>query len=144
MRGCGGWSVLLLFAYGIRHVFVIIWLSNIGISIWAATWQNQENDCAPSEDSDQPGRPPSLIRVLAVRMKKVWVLSYPLSAERRLWSDWTDGWSEAWLGAQSLCWFCHVAVHLRKIDNCVFSLIYATESINAFPVLSLEPLCLCI
>ena len=24
--------------------------------------------CAPSEDSDQPGHPPSLIRVFAVRM----------------------------------------------------------------------------
>ena len=23
--------------------------------IWAATWQNQQNECAPSEDSDQPG-----------------------------------------------------------------------------------------
>ena len=37
--------------------------------------------CAPSEDSDQPGHPPSLIRVFAVRMKKVGVLSYPLSAQ---------------------------------------------------------------
>ena len=27
---------------------------------------------APSEDSDQPGHPPSLIRVFAVRMKKGW------------------------------------------------------------------------
>ena len=34
--------------------------------------------------------PPSLIRVFAVRMKKLWVLSYPLSAQRRLWSDWAD------------------------------------------------------
>ena len=40
--------------------------------------------CAPSEDSDQPGRPLSLIRALAVRMKKPWVLSNPLSAQRRL------------------------------------------------------------
>ena len=55
---------------------------------WAATWQNQQNDCAPSKDSDQPGHLPSLIRFLAVRMKKAWVLSYPLSAQRRLWSDW--------------------------------------------------------
>ena len=39
--------------------------------------------CAPSEDSDQPGHPPSLIRVFAVRIKKAWVLSYPLSARRR-------------------------------------------------------------
>ena len=40
--------------------------------------------CAPNEDSDQPGHLPSLIRVFAVRMKKVWVVSYPLSAQRRL------------------------------------------------------------
>ena len=40
--------------------------------IWAATWQNQQNECAPSEDSDQPGHLPSLIRVFAVRMKKPW------------------------------------------------------------------------
>ena len=40
--------------------------------------------CAPSKDSDQPGHPPSLIRVFTVRMKKAWVLSYPLSAQRRL------------------------------------------------------------
>ena len=40
--------------------------------------------CEPSEDSDQPWQPPSLIRVFAVRMKKAWVLSYPLSAQRRL------------------------------------------------------------
>ena len=56
----------------------------------AVTWQNQQNECAPSKDSDQPGHPPSLIRVFAVRMKKPWVLSYPLSAQRRLWSDWAD------------------------------------------------------
>ena len=45
------------------------------------------NECASSEDSDQPGHPPSLIRVFAVCMKKPWVLSYPLSAN---WSDWAD------------------------------------------------------
>ena len=52
---------------------------------WATSWQNQQNDCAPSEDSD----PPSLIRVFTVCMKKHWVLSYPLSAQQRLW---LDGW----------------------------------------------------
>ena len=46
--------------------------------------------CAPSEDSDQPGHPPSLISVFAVRMKKAWVSSYQLSAQRRLWLDWAD------------------------------------------------------
>ena len=38
----------------------------------------------PSEDSDQPGLLPSLIRVFNVHMKKPWVLSYPLSTQRRL------------------------------------------------------------
>ena len=57
---------------------------------WATSWQNQQCGCAPSQDSDQPGHPPSLIRVFAVRMKKPWVLSYLLSAQRRLWSDWAD------------------------------------------------------
>ena len=61
-----------------------------GAVIWAVTRQNQQNDCVPSEDSDQPGHPPSPIRVFAVRMKKAWVLSYPLSAQRRLWSDLVD------------------------------------------------------
>ena len=40
--------------------------------------------CSPSEDSGQLEHPPSLIRVFAVRMKKALVLSYPLSAQRRL------------------------------------------------------------
>ena len=57
---------------------------------WATTWQNQQCGCVPNEDSDQPGHPPSLIRVFAVRMKKAWVLSYPLSSQWRLWSDWAD------------------------------------------------------
>ena len=57
-----------------------------------------------SEDSDQPGHSPRLIRVFAVRMKKAWVLSHPLSAQRRL-------------GAQPHCWFCHIAAHLRIIFN---------------------------
>ena len=69
-------------------------LSNVNsyhsLIIWAISWQNQQSDCAPSEDSDQPGHPPSLIRVFAVRMRKAWVFSYPLSAQRRLWSDWAD------------------------------------------------------
>ena len=34
-------------------------------SIWATSLT--QNNCAPCEDSDQPGHPPSLIRVFAVR-----------------------------------------------------------------------------
>ena len=93
--------------------------------IWAALWQNQQNDCVPSEDSDQSGHPPSLSRIFAVRMKKAWVLSYPLSAQRRLRSDWVDAQADLsrhW--AQSFCWFCHEAAHLMIVmlflrDFCV-------------------------
>ena len=59
-------------------------------SIWAATRENQQCGCAPSADSDQPGHPPSLIRVYAVRMKVTWTLNYRLSAKRRVWSAWVD------------------------------------------------------
>ena len=59
----------------------------------------------PSEDLDQPHRPPSLIRVFTVHMKKAWVLSYPLSVQQRLWSDCVDlifFWAHV-----PFCWFCH-------------------------------------
>ena len=55
--------------------------------------------CVPSEDSDQSGHPPSLVRVFVVRTKKAQVLSYLLSAQRRLWSDWADAQADL-----SLCW----------------------------------------
>ena len=72
--------------------------------------------CAPSEDSDQPGHPPSLIRVFAVRMKPHWVLSYPLSPQRRLWSvcavaqvDLSLRWAH-----MPFCLFCHELALLGK------------------------------
>ena len=59
-------------------------------SKWATSWENQQNDCAPSENSDQPGHPPSLIRVFAVRL--IGSLGHKLAScgQRRLWSDWVD------------------------------------------------------
>ena len=69
--------------------------------------------CAPNKDSDQPGHPPSLIRVFAVRMKKAWVLSYALSGQWRLWSDWADAQADLSLhwAHMPFCWFCHEAAH---------------------------------
>ena len=55
----------------------------------AATWQKQ-NECVPSEDSDQPGHPPSLIRVFAVRSMDSWGPKVSSWWQRRLWSDWAD------------------------------------------------------
>ena len=77
-------------------------------NIWAATWQNQQNECAPSEDSDQSGHPPNLIRVFTVRMKKAWVLSYPLSTLRRLRSDWADAQADLSLRLEHTHFVCFV------------------------------------
>ena len=80
---------------------------------WAATWQNQQNECAPREDSDQPGHPPSLISLRCPHEESLG-LSYPLSAQRRLWSDWMDAQADPSLRwAQSLCWFCHVTAQIQ-------------------------------
>ena len=75
--------------------------------------------CAPSEDSDQPGHPPRLIRVFAIRTKKAQVLSYPLNAQRRLRSDWTDAQADLSLrwAHMPFCWFCHEATHLNFYIN---------------------------
>ena len=74
--------------------------------------------CAPSEDSEQPGHPPSPIRV---RMKKAWVLSCPLSAQRKLWSVWTDALADLSLRwtRMSFCWICH---EVAQITYSIFRL----------------------
>ena len=62
----------------------------------------------PAKTQDQPGHPPSLIRVFAVCMKKAWVLTYLLRIQWRLIRlGGCPGWSESSLGTQSFCWFCH-------------------------------------
>ena len=60
--------------------------------IWTALFElcephhdkTNKMSCAPSEDSDQPGHPPSLIRVFTVCIEVAWTLSYSVSAQRRL------------------------------------------------------------
>ena len=71
--------------------------------------KNNKMTCAPSEDSDQSGHPPSLIRFVTVLMKK----HYLFSAQWRLWSDWADAkadlslrWVHRWF-----CWFCRATAH---------------------------------
>ena len=99
-------------------------LEGCSVAIWAASRKkNNKMACAPSEASDQPGHPPSLIRVFAVHMKKAWVLCYPLSEQWRLWSDWVDAQADLSLrwAHMPFCWFCHKAAHwwsclLSQID----------------------------
>ena len=73
---------------------------------------------APSKDLDQPGHPSSLTRVFAVRLKKAWVLSYPLSAQQRLWSDWADAQADL-----SLCWvYSHFVGFVMRCLKYLFAL----------------------
>ena len=74
--------------------------------------------CAPTEDAGQPGHPPSLIRVFAVRMKEPWVLSFPFSAQRRLWSDLANAQADLSLrwAHMPFCWFCHEEAHIHTYE----------------------------
>ena len=56
--------------------------------------------------------PCSLIRIFTVRIKKAWVLSYPLSAQRGLirLGDAQADLSVCWTH-RSFCWFYHVAAN---------------------------------
>ena len=71
----------------------------------------------PTKNSDKSGHPHSLIRVFAVCMKKTLVLSYILSAQQRLCSDWVDAkidLSLSWVHMPFL-WFCHDAAPIIMI-----------------------------
>ena len=95
---------------------------------WAATWQNQQSDCAPSEDSDQPGHPPSLISLRCPREECLgpWLPS-ERTAKTLIRLGGCPGWSESSLGAHSFCWLCHVAAHMSLISS-----IISNTSLEAF------------
>ena len=95
--------------------------------IRAAARQTNNMACAPSKDSDQPGHLSILISVFAVLLKKPWVLEYPLSAQRKLWSEWADAQVDLCLrwAHWSFCWFCHApatvwhsGLHWHSFDYC--------------------------
>ena len=99
----------------------IVWLGG--------TWNEPQCEktylltCAPNEDSDQPARPRSLIRVFVVRMKKTlhpWLSKMcPVKILIRLRE--CAGWSESSLGAQ-----CHIQ---RYVFWCCGSLIFCVWGI---------------
>ena len=75
-------------------------------------------------------------------MKKAWVLSYPLSAQQSLWSDWADAQADLSLrwAHMPFCWFCHEAAHrifaviyFRTLPNNSSSLINAHLIFLWFP-----------
>ena len=65
------------------------------VKLLAGLWWTKSE---PPHDkpTKRPVRPAkTLIRLGGCRMKRAWILSYPLSAQRLLWSDWADAaWRE--------------------------------------------------
>ena len=73
------------------------------MNIWATAWQKNKMICAPSEDSDQPGHPPSLIRVFAVRSIGSWGPNVSSCGQPRLIRlCGRPGWSESSLGDHAI------------------------------------------
>ena len=69
---------------------------------------------ALSEDSDQPGHPPSLIRVFAVCLMGSYGPKLSSCGQWRLWSDWADVQADLslrWVH-MPVYWFCHEAAHI--------------------------------
>ena len=94
----------LMIAVGTNIAYLVREWQNLQNYIWAASWQNQQNAMCAQR------RLTSLIRVFTVCMKKAWVLSFPLSTQRRLWSDWADAQSDLslrWVHGP-FCWFCQL------------------------------------
>ena len=63
----------------------------------------------PSEDSDQPGHPPSLIRVFAVRMKNAWSLATH-------WVHCEDSGQTGWM--PRLIWVFAGRTHILLVLSC--------------------------
>ena len=84
--------------------------------IWATTWQNQQNDCAPSEDLDQLGVRSVWSESLLCAQWVAKDLSF-LHADSEDWSDWADAQADLSLrwAHRPHYWFCHVAAHITKI-----------------------------
>ena len=83
-----------------------VWHVYCKVHILAATWQNQQNDCAPSEaQSDQSLR-------CALNGWLTTQAFFMRTAKTLIRLRGYKGWSESSLGAQSLCLFCHVAAHI--------------------------------
>ena len=96
--------------------------------IWATSWQNQQNGmCAQwrlrsawaSAQSDQSLRCPH---------EESWDPYLPIecTAKTLIRLGGCPGWSESSLGAESFCWFCHEAAHMRKL--CVLARVRTHDS----------------
>ena len=90
----------------------------MNILIYEPRHDKTNETCAPSEDSHQPGHPPSLISLRCVLNGLLRTQSFFMrTAKTLIRLGGCPGWSESSLGAHSFCWFCHVAAHMLTIDE---------------------------
>ena len=95
-------------------------------TIWGTAWQNLTKWPVCLANTQISLGICQVWSVLPVRMKKPSVLSLPLSALWRPWSDWVDAQADlslSWVH-RSLFWFCHAAAHLyldwHNSEVCLF------------------------
>ena len=81
--------------------------------------KTNEMACAPSEDSDQPGHPPSLIRVFTVRLMGTVAKDHSFLQADSEDSDQISSQADLSLrwAHMPFCWFCHEAVHIILING---------------------------
>ena len=106
-------------------------------SMWIEPQHDKINKMtwAPSKNSDQPGHLPSLI--FAVRIKEACILSYPLNAQRRLWSVWADAQAELslrWAHVILLVLSCCGSIVDRWTDGRMDK--WMDRNVNAYLILS--------
>ena len=94
--------------------YFILWMYE---NDWAATWKYH---VAMHYEMTQisNSRQHSQIRVFAVCTEKAWDISYPLRAQRRLWSDWADAqadlslrWAHTQLAGFLMLWLTFVSYY---------------------------------
>ena len=151
MRECAGWSVPLLFAYGKNrffhdvvdmegifcsscNVFSQIHHKSIITKLYLRIHKVQMSRIVtkPTKWHVRPAKTQiSLIRVFTVHLRKAMILSYPLSAPRRLWSDWTDAQADLSLRWAHTCHFVGFVTMRLKCKSIV--LISSSLYINYWP-----------
>ena len=75
----------------------------LGIN-WAATCQNQQNECAPSKDSDQPGHLPSLISLRC--------------PHEETWVDRSLRWAHSHFVGFVMSWLQCMTHYVAFLENC--------------------------
>ena len=108
----GGENELCLKKRDISSVWLVTFKCTCIIIKWAASWQNKQNDCAPSKDSYQSGHLPSLISLRCASLGS-WGSKLSSCGQWRLSLDWADTQADLSLHWAHIpfCWFCHEAAH---------------------------------